>query len=186
MPGRLHSPSRQRISIGSASPAFTFVLTMGIVNLFGDVTYEGGASINGPFMASLGLAITHMQDGRALVHMPLTPDKTDHDGAIHEGALAALLDTTGAMASWSIAGLDLRYKASTVGIHVSYHAPARAEVAAEARTWRRNDEIFLNQVTVSERGSRRLGSSTKSPPGRPGGGTGRRERGGILPGPPGR
>src|SRR5205807_4440919 len=43
-----------RLSIGSASPAFTFVLTMGIVNLFGDVTYEGGASINGPFMASLG------------------------------------------------------------------------------------------------------------------------------------
>jgi MFS family permease len=27
---------------------------MGIVNLFGDVTYEGGGSINGPFMASLG------------------------------------------------------------------------------------------------------------------------------------
>jgi hypothetical protein len=26
----------------SSSPAFTFVLTMGIVNLFGDMTYEGG------------------------------------------------------------------------------------------------------------------------------------------------
>jgi hypothetical protein len=38
----------------SASPAFAFVLTMGVVNLFGDITYEGGASINGPFMASLG------------------------------------------------------------------------------------------------------------------------------------
>jgi MFS family permease len=29
-------------------------MTTGIVNLFGDITYEGGASINGPFMASLG------------------------------------------------------------------------------------------------------------------------------------
>jgi predicted MFS family arabinose efflux permease len=38
----------------SSSPAFTFVLTMGIVNLFGDMTYEGGASINGPFMGTLG------------------------------------------------------------------------------------------------------------------------------------
>ncbi len=38
----------------SSSPAFTFVLVMGLVNLFGDITYEGGASINGPFMASLG------------------------------------------------------------------------------------------------------------------------------------
>jgi MFS family permease len=46
--------ARSRISLGSASPAFTFVLTMGVVNLFGDITYEGGASINGPFMASLG------------------------------------------------------------------------------------------------------------------------------------
>lgn len=38
----------------SASAAFSFVLTMGIVNLFGDLTYEGGASINGPFLQSLG------------------------------------------------------------------------------------------------------------------------------------
>src|SRR5207245_3526041 len=30
------------------------VLTMGIVNLFADTTYEGGASINGPFLGTLG------------------------------------------------------------------------------------------------------------------------------------
>ncbi len=42
------------LTLTSASPAFTFVLTMGVVNLFGDMTYEGGGSINGPFMASLG------------------------------------------------------------------------------------------------------------------------------------
>jgi hypothetical protein len=36
------------------SPAFRFVLTMGIVNLFADMTYEGGAAINGPFLGSLG------------------------------------------------------------------------------------------------------------------------------------
>ncbi len=45
---------KMRISMASASPAFTFVLTMGIVNLFSDITYEGGGSINGPFMATLG------------------------------------------------------------------------------------------------------------------------------------
>lgn len=38
----------------SGSSAFTFVMMMGVVNLFGDVTYEGGASINGPFLGSLG------------------------------------------------------------------------------------------------------------------------------------
>src|SRR5215207_5764620 len=38
----------------SDSPAFRFVLTMGVVNLFADMTYEGGASINGPFLGTLG------------------------------------------------------------------------------------------------------------------------------------
>src|SRR6266571_3836981 len=38
----------------SGSAAFTFVLTMGIVNLFADMTYEGGGSINGPFLGMLG------------------------------------------------------------------------------------------------------------------------------------
>src|SRR5579862_3668061 len=37
-----------------ASVAFRFVLTIGIVNLFADMTYEGGGSINGAFMGSLG------------------------------------------------------------------------------------------------------------------------------------
>src|SRR2546421_6317435 len=38
----------------SASAAFRFVLTMGIVNLFAYITYEGGGSINGPFLGTLG------------------------------------------------------------------------------------------------------------------------------------
>jgi MFS family permease len=35
-------------------PAFRFVLTLGFVNLFADITYEGGGAINGPFLGSLG------------------------------------------------------------------------------------------------------------------------------------
>ena len=46
--------ARAGIFTGAASPPFMFVLAMCVVNLFGDTTYEGGASINGPFMASLG------------------------------------------------------------------------------------------------------------------------------------
>lgn len=48
------SADHKRSSALSASSAFTFVLTLGIVNLFADVTYEGGASINGPFLGTLG------------------------------------------------------------------------------------------------------------------------------------
>ena len=38
----------------SASSAFRFVLTLGIVNLFADMTYEGASSINGPYLGALG------------------------------------------------------------------------------------------------------------------------------------
>ena len=38
--------------------AFRFVLTIGIVNLFADFTYEGARSITGPFLGSLGASAT--------------------------------------------------------------------------------------------------------------------------------
>jgi MFS family permease len=40
------------------SPAFRFVATLGVVNLFADMTYEGGGSINGPFLGALGASAT--------------------------------------------------------------------------------------------------------------------------------
>lgn len=41
------------LDIGGSS-ALRFVLVMGVVNLFGDLTYEGGAAINGQFLGMLG------------------------------------------------------------------------------------------------------------------------------------
>ncbi len=71
--------------------------------------------------------------------------------------LAALIDTAGSMVSWSITGLDFTFKASTVGIHVNYHAPVyREDVVAYARTRRRNNKIFLNEVILGGRASRRV------------------------------
>ena len=102
------------------------------------------------FIARLGMQAVHAADGCAVLCMPPRPETSDADGTVHEGALAALIDTAGALASWSVVGLNLTYKASTVGIHVNYHGPARDEsVVASARTLRRDNEIFLNQVTVS-------------------------------------
>jgi uncharacterized protein (TIGR00369 family) len=109
-----------------------------------------------PFIAGRGMRITHMHEGRAIVEMPWKAENADEAGAVHEGALAALLDTAGAMASWSLVGLDFRLKASTVGIHVSFHASARGEdVVADARTIGRTDESFSNVVVVYGAGSGR-------------------------------
>lgn len=108
-----------------------------------------------PFIAGRGMRIVLMEDGRSVVEMPDSAANRDHDRSVHEGAITALLDTTGAMAAWSVVGLDPRYKASTVGLHVSFHAPARGEdVVASGRTLQRSNEIFLNNVTVIGRTSR--------------------------------
>ena len=125
---------------------------------------EGGSSagekirnadlfVRAPFISRLGVSVAAAHDGESVLHMPAPAELGDGSGAIHEGALAALIDTTGALASWSLTGLDFRFKASTVGIHVNFHAPAREDVVAHARTLRRNNEIFLNQVAVSGRDS---------------------------------
>jgi uncharacterized protein (TIGR00369 family) len=109
--------------------------------------------VKAPFIARLGMTVEAAHDGESVLAMPSHPELGDGGGAAHEGAVAALIDTTGALASWSLTGLDFRFKASTVGLHVNFHAPARGPLLAHARTLRRNNEIFLNQVAVSAAGT---------------------------------
>jgi uncharacterized protein (TIGR00369 family) len=110
-----------------------------------------------PFMARVGIEARAAEDGAALVALPWRAANADAGGALHGGAVAALIDTTGAMASWSLVPLDPRNKASTPALHVTHHAPARDEaVLAEAITLRRNDELFANEVTVRGADSGRL------------------------------
>ncbi len=102
-----------------------------------------------PFMARLGLAARVVRDGLAQVALPWQDANADAAGCLHDGALVALVDTTAAMASWSLVPLDPRNKASTVDLHVSHLGTARDEdVVAQARTLRRNDELFMNVVEV--------------------------------------
>jgi len=116
----------------------------------GEVPKLARAIQSAPFMATRGMNIVLMHGGRALVEMPSIEANAGEGGVLHEGAVAALLDTAGAMASWSVTGVDLRYKASTPAIHVSFHTPAVAGegVVAHARTLSRTNESFLNAVTV--------------------------------------
>ena len=52
-----------------------------------------------PFMHRLGMKIEHMDEGRARVSMAASEQILGDDGAVHDGAMLALLDTTGAMAA---------------------------------------------------------------------------------------
>src|SRR5437016_8041163 len=52
------SPNADRSTSNIAKFAFRFVLIIGIVNFFADMTYEGARAIIGPFLGSLGASAT--------------------------------------------------------------------------------------------------------------------------------
>ena len=101
----------------AASAAFAFVFTLGIVNLFGDTTYEGGASINGQFLGSLGAsaaAISIIAGAGEFLGYSLravagwTADKTGRYWPITFVGFAINLFAVPAMAfagNWYVAGL---------------------------------------------------------------------------------
>jgi len=52
-----------------------------------------------PFIGNRGIVVEHMTGGTSRLVMPQLEDNGDAAGGVHEGAVLALLDTTGAMAS---------------------------------------------------------------------------------------
>ena len=109
--------SGSRYAQAGASAAFAFVFTMGVVNLFGDTTYEGGAAINGQFLGSLGAsaaAISIIAGAGEFLGYTLrsvagwTADRTGKYWPITMVGFAINLFAVPAMAlagNWQIAGL---------------------------------------------------------------------------------
>lgn len=108
------------------------------------------------FIGHLGLQISHMQDGRSLVSLPYREAIGDGCGNHHEGAIAALIDTAGAMAAW--AHSDGRAtRASTPALQLSFLSASGGEslaAMAEVR-WRRR-ELYLSRVQVAGESSGRI------------------------------
>jgi uncharacterized protein (TIGR00369 family) len=102
-----------------------------------------------PFIGNRGIAVQHMAGGASRLVMPWLDSNADLDGGVHEGAVLALLDTAGAMASWAETGPG-RFKASTPSIQAQILAPApRTDLIAYGRCTHRDNEIFWSDVEVA-------------------------------------
>ena len=109
-----------------------------------------------PFHAKLGVAVEHMAGACSRIAMPWRDGNADAAGGVHEGALLALLDTTGAMAAWAATGPG-RFKASTPGIQARILAtPDRSDLVGYGSILHRDRELFFAQVEVARAGDRRL------------------------------
>ncbi len=102
-----------------------------------------------PFIGNRGIAVEHMTGGRSRLIMPHRDSNGDQSGGVHEGAVLALLDTTGAMASWAETGPG-NYRASTPSIQAQLLAPPpKDDYVAYGRLVQRDNEILWSDVEVA-------------------------------------
>jgi uncharacterized protein (TIGR00369 family) len=109
-----------------------------------------------PFMGRRGIVAEHMVDGTSRLTMPLGDVNGDAAGGVHEGAVLALLDSTGAMAAWAEHGAG-NYRASTPSMQARIIAPAPAEdLVAYGRCVQRDGEVLWSEVEVAGQGDGRV------------------------------
>jgi uncharacterized protein (TIGR00369 family) len=126
---------------------------------FGGVTDPGpmGPFIGSiPFHAALGMSAEHMAGGTSRIVMPEKHSNAGSDGAIHEGALMALVDTTGAMSAWAKTGPG-RFKASTPGMQARMFDPEpRGDLVGYGRVVNHDRELLFCDVEIRTTGEGRL------------------------------
>lgn len=121
-----------------------------------DPGFMGERIAANPFISGRGIAMDFMRDGRVRLIMPWQDGNSDAAGGVHEGAALALLDTAGAMCSWSITGLG-KFKASTPSIQAQVFAPpARTDLVAYGNVGFRDNEMYWNDIDVADATTGRL------------------------------
>jgi uncharacterized protein (TIGR00369 family) len=102
-----------------------------------------------PFIGNRGISVEHMTGGTSRLVMPHLDDNGDAAGGVHEGAVLALLDTTGAMASWAESGPG-NFKASTASMQIQILGPApKGDLVAYGRCIQNDNEIYWSDVEVA-------------------------------------
>jgi uncharacterized protein (TIGR00369 family) len=111
----------------------------------------GKVIANTPYMKHLGMEFLEGGEGYAKLRLRFQKENVTAADALHGGAIASLIDTTGAMAAWTTAEiLSPRYFGSTVGVNVNYLSAVIGEDAlAEGRVLKRGKEIIYTDVRVT-------------------------------------
>ncbi len=115
-----------------------------------------------PYMRHLGMEFVEGREGYAKLRLRFQKENSTAGDALHGGAIASLIDTTGAMAAWTTAEiLSPRYFGSTVGINVNYLSAVIGEDAfAEGQVLKRGKEIIYADVRVTNGAGKLLAQGT--------------------------
>ncbi len=115
-----------------------------------------------PYMKHLGMEFVEAGEGYAKLRLRYQKENSTAADALHGGAVASLIDTTGAMAAWTTAEIATpRFFGSTVGITVNYLSAVIGEDCyAEGRVLKRGKEVIYNEVKVTNDAGKLLAQGT--------------------------
>jgi len=115
-----------------------------------------------PFSQHLGMELEEASEGYAKLRLHFKKENSTAGNALHGGAIASLIDTTGAMAAWTTAEIATpKYFGSTVGVNVNYLSGAIGEdVLAEGRILKRGKEIIYTDVKATNEDGKLLAQGT--------------------------
>ena len=104
-----------------------------------------------PYMVHLGMELVEASDSYAKLKLRYQDENSTAAKALHGGAIASLIDTTGAMAAWTTAEVATpKYFGSTVGVTVNYlSAVIGQDCFAEGRVLKRGKEVIYSEVRVT-------------------------------------
>jgi len=106
-----------------------------------------------PFARHLGIRLEQLEEDRAVLVMPFTPELVTVGDVVHGGAVSTLADTAVMAAAWADDAVPEALAGATVSLTVNFVAAARAcDLKAEAHVVRRGRSLSFCGATVTDPG----------------------------------
>jgi uncharacterized protein (TIGR00369 family) len=104
-----------------------------------------------PYMQGLGIVIERYEPDEATIRLPFRHDLTNDGTYYHGGVIAAVIDSTGALAAWSNHDFDKGARASTVSMSIQYvGACKQSDLLCHARAVKRGKELTFTEITATD------------------------------------
>jgi len=110
-----------------------------------------GVMVKTPYIASLGIVVERWDPDGVTLRMPFDPELTNDGAVYHGGAVASLMDTTGAAAVWAGHDFDKGARAATISMTINYTGAAvQADLLADAVCVKRGRELAFSEIRVHD------------------------------------
>jgi uncharacterized protein (TIGR00369 family) len=120
-----------------------------------------GVMVKSPYIASLGIVVERWDPEGVTLRMPFDPELTNDGALYHGGAVASLMDTTGAAAVWAGHDFDKGARAATISMTINYTGAAlQADLLADAVCVKRGRELAFSEIRVHDPDGRPVATGT--------------------------